>query len=205
MLWFNIIIALKTLGAKSQELSEGGVIYLASLSLWNFSMFFILLGLISTFLIINDSNDIKDTKEKPNLFAKIISLESNHQQQKAKELGKKIKILTSLDRTGENFLSNVSLLSITALSIPDYDNSIPLIIYFLILLFIGIVFIKNNLIYVNPTLSVLGYKFYEVTTKEDDWNSTLRSLSIITKELTCSVDAEFVVSSATPKILKIGK
>lgn len=37
------------------------------------------------------------------------------------------------------------------------------IVFMLIIILIGIVYIKNDLYYINPFLNILGYNFYDVT------------------------------------------
>ena len=39
------------------------------------------------------------------------------------------------------------------------------VIFVLIIILIGIVYIKNDLFYINPFLNILGYNFYDITFK----------------------------------------
>ena len=56
---------------------------------------------------------------------------------------KSIKILTKKNITDQHFLNYFSL--------------------FVLFAFIGVVYIKNNIFYVNPLLNILGYSFYDIT------------------------------------------
>ena len=47
--------------------------------------------------------------------------------------------------------------------------------FILILILIGIVYIKNNLYYINPFLNILGYNFYDITYKNKNSNEVQHS------------------------------
>ena len=50
----------------------------------------------------------------------------------------------------------------------DIDSNRQLLAYSILFIFIGILYVKTNLIYVNPTLTILGYNLFKFRTKEED-------------------------------------
>ena len=74
----------------------------------------------------------------------------------------KIKVLTYTNTTDEHFLGYFSLFVLFALTF-DLSKTSMVIIYFLILILIGIVYIKNSLFNINPFFNILGYSCYNVT------------------------------------------
>lgn len=48
----------------------------------------------------------------------------------------------------------------------DIGNTRNLIMFFAILFIIGVIYINTNLFYTNPSLSILGYRIYKVTTEQ---------------------------------------
>ena len=73
-----------------------------------------------------------------------------------------IKIIDYTNTTDEHFLGYFSLFVLFALTF-DLSKISMVIIYFLILILIGIVYIKNSLFNINPFLNILGYSCYNVT------------------------------------------
>lgn len=73
-----------------------------------------------------------------------------------------IKVVTKKNLTDQHFLNYFSLFVLLALT---FDLSKICFIFVLIatLVFIGVVYIKNNIFYVNPLLNILGYSFYDIT------------------------------------------
>ncbi len=71
-------------------------------------------------------------------------------------------ILEKENITDRHFLGYFSLFVLFALQL-DLSFVSGYIVYLLILIFIGIVYIKNNLYYINPLLNILGYNFYNIT------------------------------------------
>ena len=65
------------------------------------------------------------------------------------------------DITGNNYLGKFSLLVLTGLSIPVNEDWLSLTIYLTVFITIGIIYIKKNLIYINPILIIFNYSIYE--------------------------------------------
>lgn len=77
---------------------------------------------------------------------------------------KEIIILKKKSITAEHFLGYFSLFVLFALTF-ELEKISMFVIFVLILILIGIVYIKNDLFYINPFLNILGYNFYDITFK----------------------------------------
>lgn len=84
----------------------------------------------------------------------IISKKDNKQE--------KIKVLTKKNLTDQHFLNYFSLFVLLALTF-DLSKICFVCVFVVIVIFIGIVYIRNNIYYVNPLLNILGYSFYDIT------------------------------------------
>ena len=73
-----------------------------------------------------------------------------------------IKVLAKKNLTDQHFLNYFSLFVLLALTF-DLSKVCLVFVFVVILIFIGIVYIKNNIYYVNPLLNILGYSFYDIT------------------------------------------
>lgn len=79
----------------------------------------------------------------------------------SKRTTKKIEIIEVKNLTGNYFLEYFSLFGLLALSF-DIANPYQLIVLAIIMLLIAIVYIANNLYYINPLYNLLGYKFMNI-------------------------------------------
>lgn len=73
-----------------------------------------------------------------------------------------IEILSKSNITDQHFLGYFSLFVLFSLSF-DLSKVSMFCLFSLILIMIGIVYIKNDLYYINPFLNILGYNFYDIT------------------------------------------
>ena len=73
-----------------------------------------------------------------------------------------IKVLTKKNLTDQHFLNYFSLFVLLALTF-DLSKVCFVCVFIVIVVFIGIVYIKNNIYYVNPLLNILGFSFYDIT------------------------------------------
>lgn len=76
------------------------------------------------------------------------------------ELGKTVVVSELEDLTGENYFTNYSVLVLTGLSLPVLQNVFSLLLYLLVFITLGAVYIKKGLIYMNPILTVLDFSTY---------------------------------------------
>ena len=76
-----------------------------------------------------------------------------------------IEIVSKKNITDQHFLNYFSLFVLLALAF-DLSKFCFVCVFVVILIFIGVVYIKNNIFYVNPLLNILGYSFYDVMYKD---------------------------------------
>ena len=74
----------------------------------------------------------------------------------------KITIVSKKNITDQHFLNYFSLFVLLALTF-DLSKFCFICVFLVILIFIGIVYIKNNIFYINPMLNIMGYSFYDIT------------------------------------------
>ena len=74
---------------------------------------------------------------------------------------KTIKVVSKKNITDQHFLNYFSLFVLLALTF-DFSKLCYISALVIILIFIGVVYIKNNIFYVNPLLNILGYSFYDI-------------------------------------------
>lgn len=71
--------------------------------------------------------------------------------------------------TEQYFLGYFSLFVLFALSF-ELERVSMFVVFVIVILLIGIVYVKNDLFYINPFLNILGYNFYEITFKKASGN-----------------------------------
>ena len=91
-----------------------------------------------------------------------------------------VQIKNATDITDQYFLQYFSLFVLFAVPL-DISYINEFCIYLIVLIFIGIVYIKCGLYYINPLLNILGFKFYDVTFKSLETRK-LRNVKIFSKE-----------------------
>lgn len=97
----------------------------------------------------------------------------------SKKTTEKIEVLSAKNVTDDFFLEYFSLFGLLALSF-DISNPYTLIVLGLIMAMVGVVYIRNNLYYINPLFNLLGYKFMNITYKTIEGN-TKREANIFTR------------------------
>ncbi|MBQ0017508.1 MAG: hypothetical protein KBT30_02630 [Clostridiales bacterium] len=90
------------------------------------------------------------------IFGAIKSVEHNDTQTSQIQ----IKKCTAI--TEKYFLGYFSLFVLFALTF-ELERVSMFIVFILVIILIGIVYIKNDLFYINPFLNILGYNFYDIT------------------------------------------
>lgn len=73
----------------------------------------------------------------------------------------KIKIISKNNTTDQHFLGYFSLFVLFAISF-DIQMYSMAIVFLMVLVMIGIVYIKNDMYFINPLLNIFGYSFYDV-------------------------------------------
>lgn len=80
---------------------------------------------------------------------------------------KSITLISKINTTDQHFLGYFSLFVLFAVSFEIEMYSMALI-FFTVLMFVGIVYIRNDMYYINPLLNILGYSFYKIEYKIND-------------------------------------
>lgn len=73
-------------------------------------------------------------------------------------------ISSKTNTTDQHFLGYFSLFVLFAITF-DLSKVSMLLVFILILIMIGVVYVKNKLFYINPFLNILGFNFYDITYK----------------------------------------
>lgn len=82
---------------------------------------------------------------------------------------KTIKVLSIKNITDQHFLNYFSLFVLLALTF-DLSKICFVCVFLAIMIFIGIVYIKNSIFYINPMLNILGYSFYDISYLDEKGN-----------------------------------
>ncbi len=85
-------------------------------------------------------------------------LEISNKNQSSRE----VVILSKKNLTDQHFLGYFSLFVLFAITF-DLSRLSMFVIFILILIMIGIVYVKNKLFFINPFLNIVGYNFYNIT------------------------------------------
>ena len=84
---------------------------------------------------------------------------------RSKDTSIEIIIINKENITDRHFLGYFSLFVLFALQL-ELSYVSDYVLFLLILILIGIVYIKNSLFYINPLLNIMGYNFYDITFHE---------------------------------------
>ncbi len=103
----------------------------------------------------------------------------------------KIKIVTATNITEKYFLGYFSLFVLFALSY-ELEKVSMFVVFVLVIIFIGIVYVKNDLFYINPFLNILGYNFYDITFINLDKNKGEQSAKFFYKGNIENIESPFI-------------
>lgn len=103
----------------------------------------VILGVVFTCLIVNSNDEIQSNAT----------------------LGKRVEIEHIDDCTGSNYFGNFSLIVLTGISMPTKIEVHAALIYLIVFVSLGIVYIKKSLFYMNPLLTLLDYSIYKCRLK----------------------------------------
>ena len=84
--------------------------------------------------------------------------------------------------TEQYFLGYFSIFVLFALSF-EIELVSMFVVFWLIIIMIGVVYVKNNMFYINPFLNLLGFNFYEITYKQSNSNTETIAKVIFKGEL----------------------
>ena len=82
---------------------------------------------------------------------------------------KQITVIDFKNTTDQHFLGYFSLFVLFALTF-DLSKVSMTVVYVIILVLIGVVYVKNHLYNINPFLNIIGYSCYDVTYKDINGN-----------------------------------
>lgn len=136
---FNLIYLLSILGV-DKENTEGK----SNIGFLLFIVLLIIIGWVCTYLIMDSNDELTDPSS----------------------MGKKVIIEKINDFTGSNYFGNFSLIVLTSLSLSTNINSCSILVYIIILIALGVVYIKKSLFYMNPLLSLFNYSVYKCNLKK---------------------------------------
>lgn len=83
---------------------------------------------------------------------------------------KVIKVIDKTNTTDEHFLGYFSLFVLFSITF-DLSKISMLVVFILIIIMIGVVYVKNKLFYINPLLNLLGFNFYDIVYKTENEQS----------------------------------
>ena len=86
-----------------------------------------------------------------------------------------IYVLSAQNLTEKHFLGYFSLFVLFALTF-QIELICMAVVFVLIILMIGVVYVKNNLFYINPFLNIIGYSFYELEYKKEDDETVYKNI-----------------------------
>lgn len=87
------------------------------------------------------------------------------------------KIISVEDETSNYYFNYISVYLLSCLGL-TLNNIVDVFILFFIMFIVGIIYISNNMTYMNPTLNLLGYKVYRSRVKMISTNLEFESILI---------------------------
>ncbi len=79
-----------------------------------------------------------------------------------KQKSKQVTIVSAKNITDQHFLGYFSLFVLFAITF-DLARVSMAVVFVLIMVMIGVVYIKNKLFFINPFLNIMGYNFFDIT------------------------------------------
>ena len=113
----------------------------------------------------------------------------------------KIDIISCKNITEKHFLGYFSLFVLFALTF-EIEYIAMAVVFVLILVMVGVVYIKNNLFYINPLLNIVGFSFYQVEYKISSAQKTEQAIFISFGKLLPSQKYSATISPANFNIVR---
>lgn len=86
------------------------------------------------------------------------------------------KVISVEDETSNYYFNYISIYLLSCLGL-TLNNVVDVFVLFFIMIIVGIIYVNNNMTYMNPTLNLLGYKIYsarvELMSNNLEFNSIL--------------------------------
>ncbi len=136
------------------------------------------------------------------IIATILIVYSDDSKRDEKSLGIQFEISCIEDITADTYLINYSLIILTGLSLPLDLGIVSLCIYLFVVITIGIIYIKKNLFYVNPVITLIGYNIYRLKGCSDRHDGEY-NIILITRST--NIGQSISYRNTNGKIIKINK
>lgn len=110
--------------------------------------------------------------------------------------GKKhYKIISVEDETSNYYFNYISIYLLSCLGL-TLNNIVDVFIFSFLMLIVGYIYISNRMTYMNPTLSLLGYKVYntEIELKSMNTGRSFKSIIIAPKLTIIKKDIEIIAT-----------
>lgn len=119
-------------------------------------------------------------------------------------LGYEYRVIELENQTGLQYFTHFSLLILTAFSIPYTCIVLDFVFIILIHFFLGFIYIKENLYYINPILNIYGYRTYKCECKniKTDKNKTIY---VLARKYKIKKDLIIKTKSSNQDIIRINK
>lgn len=113
----------------------------------------------------------------------------------------KIRIISCKNITDKHFLGYFSLFVLFALTF-EIEYVAMAVVFVIILVMVGVVYIKNNLFYINPLLNIVGFSFYQVQYTLGSSNSPQDSIFICCGKLISNKTYSATISPYNFNVIK---
>lgn len=119
--------------------------------------------------------------------------------------GTLVTVISTKNVTPNYYFTNYSLLVLTSISIPCFESIYSFLIYVIIFVSIGIVYIGNNCYAINPLLLLSGFKAYqcEYTFKNEDEDKICEATFLVKNGLDIKKDQKILVILAEKSVYRI--
>lgn len=103
------------------------------------------------------------------------------------------KIISVQDETSNYYFNYISIYLLSCMGL-SLNNIVDVFILFFIMIIVGIIYISNDMTYMNPTLNLLGYKVYHANIKLSSNDLELDSILIVSKKQTIKENIDIIAT-----------
>ena len=129
-----------------ERITDGGV-FLKLSDVWRQAVFF---------------DEINDWAVLVLILLSLMSCVYLHKVLKRSGGNKRYEVISSRDETGNYYFSYISVYLLSCLGL-TLNSIVDCFVFIFIMSIIGIVYVKNDLMYLNPVINLMGYKVYDCT------------------------------------------
>lgn len=107
---------------------------------------------------------------------------------------KKYKIIDVSDETGNIYFTYISIYLLSCMGL-TLNSIVDCFVFLFVMLVVGYIYISNNMMYMNPVISLMGYKVYDCVLDSVNTNDKeIRSIVVASKNTTINVGREITAS-----------